>query len=249
MAVTKSSPFLLPLESAEGQKLLQESQYSHLLPYFCKQVNSKYCGLCSTAICLNEILEKRRPLDNFWHHEKISELVQVKDKKKTLREDDILLVGENRLVLRKEDVVKEGITLEIFAKLINSIGLHGSVYYAFHSQDATKKTYPGISSVDEFRSIILENVEKPGTHVVVNYLISVLYPGGVFMGHFSPLGGYHFGEDKFLLLDVWPNNPIGWVKTEILFNAMVPEDSSSHLPRGFCIINVDCLNASKGKYI
>ncbi|XP_078347941.1 uncharacterized protein LOC144633043 [Oculina patagonica] len=238
MAVTKSSPFIIPLDSVEGKKLLQESRYSHLLPYFCKQVNSKYCGPCSAAICLNEILEKRRSLPNFHVNEKISELVQLKDTKKTIREDDIRVVGEARSVFRKENVDKEGITLETFARLINSIGLNGSFYHAGYSQDSTTKTGPTISSVDEFRSIVLENLEKTGAHIVVNYLFAAFYPG-VNMGHFSPLGGYHFGEDRFLLLDVWPSNSIGWVKTDKLFNAMIPEDSSSHLPRGFCIINAD----------
>lgn len=239
MAVTKSSPFLLPLETAEGQKLLEESRFDHLLPYFCKQVNSKYCGLCSLAICLNEILEKRLTLNNFRVTEKIYELVQLKETKTTVQEDDILLLGEARSVLRKEDVDKEGITLETFAKLIDSVGLYGRFYHAFQSHESsTRRTCPAISSADEFRSIVLENLEKAGTHVVVNYHFAAFYPW-VYMGHFSPLGGYHFGEDKFLLLDVWPNNPIGWVKTEKLFDAMIPEDSSSHLPRGFCIINAD----------
>ena len=238
MAVTKSSPFLVPLESAEGQKLLEESRFGHLLPYFCKQVNSKYCGLCSAAICLNEILEKRLSLNNFHVNEKIDELIQLKETKTTLREDDILLLGEARSVLRKEDVDKEGITLETFGKLINSVGLYGRLYHAFQSPEATPRTCPVISLADEFRSTVLKNLEKAGSHVVVNYHFAAFYPW-VNVGHFSPLGGYHTGEDMFLLLDVWPNNPIGWVKTEKLFDAMIPEDSSSHLPRGFCIINAD----------
>jgi len=238
MAVTKSSPFLVSLETAEGQKLLEESRFGHLLPYFCKQVNSKYCGLCSAAICLNEILDKRLSLNNFRVTEKIDELVQLKETKTTIREDDILQLGEARSVLRKEDVDKEGITLETFAKLINSVGLYGRFHHVFQSHESTPRTCPVISSVDEFRSTVLENLEKAGSHVVVNYHLAAFYPW-VNLGHFSPLGGYHFGEDMFLLLDVWPNNPIGWVKTEKLFDAMTPEDSSSHLPRGFCIINAD----------
>lgn len=189
MAVTKSSPFIVPLESNEGQKLLKESQYEHLLPYFCKQIHSKYCGLCSAAICLNEILDKRRSLNNF--HRDISKLVQLKDRKKTFGEDDVFAIGEERSVFRKEDVIKEGITLDTFAKLIKSIGLRGSFYFAFDStsnQDSTMRKCPGIFSVDEFRSITLENLKKPGTHVVVNYLFSTLFTG-VNMGHFSPKVG------------------------------------------------------------
>jgi len=238
MAVTRSSPFLVPLETAEGQKLLEESQFGHLLPYFCKQVNSKYCGFCSAAICANEILEKRLSLNHSRVTEKIQELVQLKETKTTIREDDILLLGEARSVLRKEDVDKEGITLETFAKLINSVGLHGRFYHAFQSHESTPRTCPAILSVNEFRSVVLESVEKAGSHVVVNYDLAAFYPW-VNVGHFSPIGGYHFGEDMFLLLDVWPYNSVGWVKTEKMFDAMTAEDSSSSLPRGFCIINAD----------
>lgn len=238
MAVTESSPSLVSLETAEGQKLLEESRFGHLLPYFCKQVNFKSCGLCSAAICINEILEKRLSSNNFRVTEKIDELIQLKETKTTIREDDILELGEARSVLRKEDVDIEGITLETFAKLVNNVGLCGRFYHAFLSHESTPRTCSVVSSVDEFRSSVLENLEKAGSHKVVNYYLAAFYPG-VNVGHFSPLGGYHFGEDMFLLLDVWPNNPIGWVKTEKLFDAMTPEDSSSHLPRGFCIISAD----------
>lgn len=74
MAVTKSSPFIIPLESDKGQQILQESYFNHLLPYFCNQVNFKYCGFCSAAICLNEILEKRQPSGP---HRDISDLAHM----------------------------------------------------------------------------------------------------------------------------------------------------------------------------
>ena len=233
-----ASPFLVSLETAEGQELLEESRFGHLLPYFCNQVNSTYCGLCSAAICLNEILDKRLSFNNSRLTEKVAELVQLKEKKTTIQEDDILQLVEARSVLRKEDVDEEGITLETFAKLINSVGLYGRFYHAFRSHESTPRTCPGISSVDEFRSTVLEKLEKTGSHGVVNYDLAAFYPW-VNVGHFSPLGGYHVGEDMFLLLDVWPSNRICWVKTQKLFDAMIAEDSSSNLPRGFCIISVD----------
>lgn len=239
MAVVRSSPFLIPLANTEGQKLLQECHYSRLLHYFCKQVNSKYCGLCSAAICLNEILENC-PQNDF-HHGKLAKLVLVKEMKTTLQEDDILMIGEESSLFRKVNVDVEGMTLQTFSGLMKIIGFQADFYHVFHPSqniNITDKNYPGISTVDEFRSIALENLRKPGGHVVVNYFLAVFYPD-VNFGHFSPLGGYHVEEDRFLLLDVWPRNPIGWVKTEHLFNSMMHEDSSSHLPRGFCVFNVD----------
>jgi len=240
MVVVRSSPFLIPLTNIEGQRLLQECHHGRLLPYFSKQVNSKYCGLCSVAICLNEILDNCAHIDH--HHGKFSELARVRDMKTTLQEDDILIVGEDSSIFRKEDVTVHGITLETFSELVKMIGLRVNYYHVFQTPQNTNnlgdKNPLGISSVEEFRSIALESLRKPGGHVVVNYFLAAFYPG-VNFGHFSPIGGYHVEEDRFLLLDVWPRNPIGWVKAEHLFNAMVAEDSSSHLPRGFCVFNAE----------
>lgn len=237
MAVSKSSPFILPLESDEGQKLLKESHFSHLLPYFRNQVNFKFCGFCSAAICLNEILDKRQPAASL--HPDISDLSKLKHNKETLEEDDIFAIGLERSIFRRDYVLKDGITLAMFAKLFSSIGLRGRFYYAYDStcnQYSTMTQCPGTFSVDEFRSLVLENLKKPGTHVVVNYHFLTFFPA-VNMGHFSPLGGYHYGEDMFLLMDVWPSHPVGWVKAEKLFEAMIAEDRSSQMPRGFCIID------------
>ena len=169
----------------------------------------------------------------------------MKDARKTLQEDDILKIGEDSSLFRKEGVNKEGITLGTFASLINIVGFQATYFHIFHpSQNTselltlTDKNSSGIFSVDEFRSIALENLRKPGGHVVVNYFLGDFYPDLNF-GHFSPFGGYHVVEDMFLLLDVWPGNPVGWVKTEHLVNAMVTQDSSSCLPRGFCVFNVE----------
>lgn len=160
MAVTKSSPFIIPLESDKGQQILQESYFNHLLPYFCNQVNFKYCGFCSAAICLNEILEKRQPSGP---HRDISDLAQLKNNKETLGEDDLFAIGVDRSIIRRDDVLKDGITLDTFAKLISSIGLRGRFYYAYDltcNQQSTMSQCPGIYSVDEFRSLVVENLKK-----------------------------------------------------------------------------------------
>lgn len=237
---TMCSSVFVSLDDKEGQKLLQECHYSRLLPYFCKQVHLKYCALCSAAICLNEILESCS--HNELYRGRYLELCRVKGMKTTLHEDDILKIGEERSVFRIKDVNNEGLTLQTFASLINVFELQSKYFHVFQpSQDTGvgKFNCPGISSVEEFRSVALENLKKPTGHVVVNYLLAECN-----FGHFSPLGGYSMEEDRFLLLDVWPRNPIGWVKTEHLFNAMVTEDSSSRLPRGFCVFNAD--NFKKG---
>ena len=241
MADVRSSTVVLPLEDSEGQKLLQQCKYGRLLPYFRKQVNSKYCGFCTAAMCLNEILENCT--QNDFHLGKFSELAQLKAMQKMLQEDDILKVGADCSLLRKENVDIEGITLQTFCELIKIIGLPTSFYHVFPLQQNSSnesiregKISAEVHTVDEFRSIALENLKKQGGHVVVNFYMAEFYPG-IDFGHFSPLGGYHVKEDRFLLLDVWPRNPVGWVKTEDLFNAMAHDDSCSHMPRGFCVLN------------
>ena len=245
MEVVNSSASLLPLDTDEGKTLLQESRFTGLLPYFFKQVNRKYCGLCSTAICLNEILDTRR-LSDLGHvcevGLKISKILQAKERTiKSLRESDVLSLGEESGVFSQEEVDLKGITLDTYGRLIDSLGLQSRVFHAFVARSENSESITGLNSPDGFRTVVLEHLKTPGSHAVVNFDLSVFYdhlkgPSNVQFGHFSPLGGYHVGRDMFLLLDVWPRNPVCWVATQDLFNAMISEDSCSHMPRGFCLI-------------
>ena len=160
MADVRSSTVVLPLEDSEGQKLLQQCKYGGLLSYFRKQVNSKYCGFCTAAMCLNEILENCT--QNDFHLGKFSELAQLKAMQKTLQEDDILKVGADCSLLRKENVDIEGITLQTFCELIKIIGLPTSFYHVFPVQQNSSnesiregKISAEVHTVDEFRSITL----------------------------------------------------------------------------------------------
>mmetsp|Transcript_2978 Transcript_2978/g.8391 ORF Transcript_2978/g.8391 Transcript_2978/m.8391 type:complete len:343 (-) Transcript_2978:166-1194(-) len=56
-------------------------------------------------------------------------------------------------------------------------------------------------------------------------------------GHYSPVGGYHAGKDMVLLLDVARfKYPPHWVPVEVLYNAMLLEDSATGSPRGYFVV-------------
>ena len=56
-------------------------------------------------------------------------------------------------------------------------------------------------------------------------------------GHFSPIGGYHAGEDMALILDVARfKYPPHWVPVELLWAAMNTTDDSTGLLRGSLLL-------------
>jgi glutathione gamma-glutamylcysteinyltransferase len=56
-------------------------------------------------------------------------------------------------------------------------------------------------------------------------------------GHFSPIGGYHVGQDLALILDVARfKYPPHWVSAERLWNAMRPIDPTSGRARGWLVL-------------
>jgi hypothetical protein len=61
---------------------------------------------------------------------------------------------------------------------------------------------------EEIRSDLVQNLQRPGDYVIVNYRREAVGQRGG--GHISPLGAYDAGSDSFLVLDVNPA-AAGWV--------------------------------------
>lgn len=94
-----------------------------------------------------------------------------------------------------------------------------------------------LRSADEFRRLVKDIFSDGSQRLIVNYYMPVLqlpYP----FGHFSPLAAYHEGDDRVLLLDVYPDSVIGWVKVSDLFRAMDTMDSDSKLNRGCMVMQI-----------
>jgi len=101
----------------------------------------------------------------------------------------------------------------------------------------TQLVHANESSVDDFRSSIVEHVtESSSTFVVPNFLLRKLgYEAEG--GHISPLSAYDEVSDSVLLLDVWPSYPFVWVAIPHLFQAMQTMDESAGAFRGFVVVS------------
>ena len=97
-------------------------------------------------------------------------------------------------------------------------------------QHATPESLPA------FREALAAACRAPdGPFLVVNYARAALGQTGD--GHFSPVGAWHEGEDRLLVLDVARfKYPPHWVKVESLWAAMTALDPSSDEPRGWATL-------------
>lgn len=91
---------------------------------------------------------------------------------------------------------------------------------------------PG-AGVERFRAQVLESSTRDGAPLLIaNYSRRALRQTGD--GHFSPIGGYHAGTDRVLVLDTARfKYPPHWVPLKLLFTAMQARDSATGLPRGW----------------
>jgi glutathione gamma-glutamylcysteinyltransferase len=93
---------------------------------------------------------------------------------------------------------------------------------------------PGFEyGVERFRAHVIESSTREEAPVlIVNYSRQTLGQTGD--GHFSPIGGYHAGSDRVLVLDTARfKYPPHWIPVELLFAAMQAQDAATGLPRGW----------------
>lgn len=117
-----------------------------------------------------------------------------------------------------------GMPVEAFGKLVQCHKAETKVYLAESS------------SLEEFRSVVVESLRRPDDYVVVNY--ERVAVGQLAGGHISPVSAYHEASDRFLILDMASYKyPPVWVKAEKLWNGMTMVDSESKRTRGFVLIH------------
>jgi hypothetical protein len=129
----------------------------------------------------------------------------------------------DKATISGDEASKGGMTL---AQLANLLQTHPT---------KVELTYANEISVDEMRTRLAKNLATPGDYVIINYNRGEL--GQEVMGHISPLGAYHQGTDRFLLLDVARYKyPPHWVKADALHKAMNSTDIVSGKSRGFLTV-------------
>lgn len=205
---------LINLNSAEGEKLLMDSKarqdYWPLSVQFVTQDNLAYCGVASSVMVLNALSVPAPEAPEFGSFRMFTQ--------------NNFFNEQTRKVVTPEVVSRQGMTLGQLGQLLESYPVKAEAHY---SSD---------SSLEEFRTQAVQNLQEPGNFVLVNYLRSDI--GQEKGGHISPLAAYHEQSDRFLILDVsrYKYPPV-WVTTEELWKAMNTTDSDSGKTRGFLLVS------------
>jgi glutathione gamma-glutamylcysteinyltransferase len=191
---------LVPFSSPRGRKLFAEAMdarcmesYWALAEHFQCQAHPAFCGLTTLTMVLNSLqIDPGRPWKGPWRW-----------------------FTEEMLDCCKPlpDIVRYGISLREFATLARCQDAHVELRYA------------SACTLDEFRAAIQsvctpsQFESAPADRLVVSFdRRKILQTGN---GHFSPVAGYHPGEDRMLVLDTARfKYPPFWVRVEMMWEAM-----------------------------
>lgn len=191
---------LVPFSSPRGRKLFEEAMearsmesYWPLAEHFQCQAHPAFCGLTTLTMVLNSLeIDPGRPWKGPWRW--FTE--EMLDCCKPLTE-----------------IVRSGLSLREFATLARCQDAQVELHYA------------SACSLDEFRDAIAAvcrptaEGEPPSDRLVLSFCRQKIGQTG--SGHFSPVAGYHPGEDRMLILDTARfKYPPFWVRVEMMWEAM-----------------------------
>ncbi|CAM0913467.1 unnamed protein product [Alopecurus aequalis] len=121
-------------------------------------------------------------------------------------------------------VKAEGIT---FGKVVCLAHCAGARVQSFRADQTT---------IHDFRDHLRRCASSQDCHLISSYHRRPFQQTGT--GHFSPIGGYHAGQDMALILDVARfKYPPHWVPLTLLWEAMNTTDEATGLLRGFMLVS------------
>jgi len=206
---------LINFNSDAGEQLLLRSKaredYWPLSIQFVTQNNQAYCGVASIVMVLNA-LSIPAPVDPKYSPYHV------------FTQENFFNNEQTKKVLAPEVVSRWGMTLDQLGQLLSSYPVNAKVYHAAES------------NLEEFRHLVVKNLQQPDNFVLVNYLRKRI--GQEKGGHISPIAAYNQQSDRFLILDVsrYKYPPI-WVKAAELWQAMATIDKVSGKTRGFVLVS------------
>jgi len=208
------------LDSLDGMELEAEARdgrdgsilHSTMLKVFAKQIGNSCCGIQSSGMVLNALYCNRQ----------INNPIKILENLPYL-ETKMFDYPETLRVTNYDRVETEALGCTLDANILKAHGL--SVQQ--HNIDQL--------SCSEFRNTAVGGLSNPDQGIIANYFMNDVDPSYPLYGHHSPLGGYHRGSDRFLVLDVWKDTPESWVKTEVLYKAMNTVDTETGRIRGFLL--------------
>jgi hypothetical protein len=205
---------LIRLDTPQGQQLLFESEarsaFLPLVTFYETQRNQTYCGVASLVMVLNALQLPAPAAREFGAYRLFTQ--------------SNVLNGRTDGLIRERTIARRGMLLAEVPRVLEAYGAKVELHQA------------ASSSVDSFRELAVRDLSEPEHHVIVNYSRAALGQEGA--GHSSPLGAYHAGTDRFLILDVARyKSPAIWITAQHLFEAMAaPKSPGSSQARGFLLI-------------
>ena len=218
------------LDSETGQALLRgcaasdRAAYDRLWSHFRPQLGRTMCGPASVAMLLRAAAAAP---------EDAGVLAGVA---RTIGGDeDAVLDGQSAVPAAQVRSPGRGLTLPEIGRMLVGLGVPEGAIEVRHALGAA----PGDGAKAEQDSSLLELVRalraSPPRQTLLNYHMSAAGQRP-FGGHFSPLGAYHEGSGRFLVLDVWPDTGPCWIDGDRLWTSLVGEDGESGLSRGWATV-------------
>lgn len=152
---------LIRIDSTQGEELLLDSQarkdYLPLSINFVTQDNLAYCGVASMVMVLNALEIPAPEAPEFGQYN-------------TFTQDNFFNLQAQQ-VIKPELVARQGMTLEEMGKPLESHPLEAEIY---HGGDVT---------LDQFRTLVVDNLRELGNFVLVNYLRKTIgqKTGGIYL--------------------------------------------------------------------
>lgn len=198
---------LISLESAMGEKLLNESEirqdYTPLSTNFETQLRPAYCGVASGVMVLNAL----GSYESTYQH----------------LNQDTFFTKKASSIRSPYAVTFSGMSLDELAALLQSHNRKVEIYHASNS------------TLEQFRTIAKANLKTDKDFIIVNYYRPAIGQKGG--GHISPIAAYHEKTDQFLIKDVSSYKyPPVWVSAALLWNALNTGDSVTGQTRGYLIV-------------
>jgi hypothetical protein len=201
------------LDTARGAALFDgaatKEHFWTLVRYFISEKFLTYCGIASSVTVLNSLGVEAPEDPQIYPYTMFTQ--------ENLFTDAVL---HHR---RPVEVEKHGNTLEQLALILGSFPVDVETHFAADLEP------------ESARDLLVDTLRDPDRRVIVDFDRKHLHQKG--SGHFSPLGAYHEGEDRFLIMDVARYKlPPSWVTADTLYEALSGEDPDSGKSRGFVTV-------------
>ena len=213
---------LIPLQSAEGTRLLETSgaraNFYALIQHMNSQQKLSYCGVASAVTVLNTLHPTNTPLCDTLDG-KVAYFDQVNFFSKAVEQ-----------VVAQSVVLKQGFTLQEWSRAVATYGVKTEAWHCGSAE--------GQADYTNFLARAKAALQNTNQLLVINFSRKSLGQAGT--GHFSPIGAYYEQVNKFLVLDVALfKYPAFWVDGKALWDSLATVDSVSKKNRGFVVITSD----------